>query len=576
VRQSTYAATPLRTKTKPTSRASLKGLIELTVAFTTDLYRLVITQLKTVSAPAWSPLRLPLFRALWIASVASNIGTWMHEIAAGWLITSLTASPVMAALMQTATSFPTFLLALPAGALADVVNRRRMLLFTQGWMLIAATILGVLTLFELTTPWVLLIATFFLGAGAAMNAPAWQATMPELVARKELPQAVALTGMGLNLARAAGPALGGAMVATAGPGAVFVLNAISFVSVILVLYRWRRPLQASAAPAEQVMSAIRAGIRYARHAPALRAVLVRTGLFVVFASALWALLPVLARHEMELNSMQYGILFGCLGAGAVAGAILLPILRSRVSTDSLVVGATVPFAAAVMTLSAVRHFGLLCVIMIGAGLAWITVMASLNVAMQTAVPSWVRARALALYLLVFQGGMAAGGVLWGSVTEHGGIALAFLFAGVGLIVGLAAIVHYRLNGNEQLDLTPSPHWPEPTVTIKPRPQDGPVLVTVEYRIDSSRAHDFIEALEAVRQQRLRDGAFRASLYRDPADPNRYLETFVVESWAEHLRQRERVTVSDRIAEDRALALHLGDAPPVISHYIYAHSNQASD
>ncbi len=515
-------------------------------------------------------MRQRLFRALWIASVTSNIGTWMHEASAAWLMTALTASPLMVALMQTATALPVFLLGLPAGALADVVDRRRMLLFTQGWMLVIATLLSVLTFFHLTTPVVLLILTLAIGAGAAMNAPAWQATAPELVPRAELPAAVALTGLGLNLGRALGPALGGIVVALAGAWAVFLLNAISFLSVILVIHGWRRRPQSRRVPRERVPSAIRAGIRYARHAPALSAVLIRTGLVVPFASALWALLPVLARHEMGLDSIGYGILFGCLGTGAVAGAVLLPQLRRRYSTDSLVAGATITFAAVTAALAGVRHFALLCAVMIAGGVAWITLMASFNVATQTAVPSWVRARALALYLLMFQGGMAAGSVLWGVVTEHAGIPVALLCAAGGLVVGLAAVVRYPLRGSEEVDLTPSAHWPEPTVVVKPRPEDGPVLVTVEYRIDPMHARNFTSAMGPVRQQRLRDGAFRASLYSDPANPQRYIETFVVESWAEHLRQHERLTVSDRMAEERALAFHIGNEPPVMSHYIHAH------
>ena len=526
---------------------------------------------KQARASALSPLRQRLFRSLWIASVSSNIGTWMHEAGAAWLMTALTASPLMVALMQTATSLPVFLLGLPAGALADVVDRRRMLLFTQGWILVVATLLSVLTLLELTTPLVLLILTLAIGAGAAMNAPAWQATAPELVPRADLPAAVALTGLALNLGRALGPALGGVVVALAGAWAVFLLNAFSFLSVMAVLYRWRRSPHAGRVPRERVPSAIRAGIRYARHAPALRAVLIRTGLVVPFASALWALLPVLARHEMGLDSVGYGILFGSLGAGAVAGALLLPRLRSRFSTDALVAGGTILFAVVTVALAQVRHLGLLCAVMIAGGVAWITLMASFNVATQTAVPSWVRARALALYLLMFQGGMAAGSVLWGAVTEHAGIAVALLCAAGGLVVGLAAMVRYPLRGGEDVDLTPSAHWPEPTVVVKPRPEDGPVLITVEYRIDPKHARDFTSAMGPVRQQRLRDGAFRASLYSDPANPRRYIETFVVESWAEHLRQHERLTVSDRVAEERALAFHVGDQPPVMSHYIYAHA-----
>jgi MFS family permease len=526
--------------------------------------------------PAWSPLRQPVFRALWITSIASNIGTWMHEAGAGWLMTSLTPSPLMVALMQTASTLPVLLLGLPAGALADVVDRRRILLFTQSWMLIAAAVLGTLTLLHVTTPWLLLIFTFALGAGAAMNAPAWQATAPELVSRDELPAAVALTGMGLNLARAIGPALGGAVIALAGPAAVFLLNAASFLSVMAVLYYWRPTTNISPAPTEQVSSAIRAGIRYARHAPALRAVLVRTGLFVLFASALWALLPLLVRHELGLDSVAYGILFGCLGAGAVIGAVILPKLQNRFSKDRLAGGATLLFAGVTAALVEARQFGLLCVIMLAGGVAWITLMASFNVATQTAVPSWVRARGLALYLLTFQGGMAAGGILWGAVTEQAGIAAALLSSATGLVISLAAAVRFPLSKGEELDLTPSPRWTEPVLAMEPDPEDGPVLVMVEYRINPKHAFDFTLAMQAVRQQRLRDGAFRSGLYQDPTDLGRYLETFVVESWAEHLRLHERATVSDRIAEDQARAFHIGRTPPLVSHYVYVHTPEAPE
>lgn len=570
-RESNVATRTLQNSKLPMDNTTRNRLMNLTTALPPALYGIFTNRSNVVSAPTWNPLRQPLFRALWIASVASNIGTWMHEVGAAWLMTSLTVSPLMVALMQTATSLPIVLLGLPAGALADLVDRRRMLLLTQGWMMVSAAMLGVLTLVGATTPWILLILTFSLGMGAAVNAPAWQATAPELVPHADLPAAVSLTGMGLNLARAVGPALGGAIAVGAGAWAVFILNALSFLTVIVVLYRWRRVAQETAVPAEPVLSAIRAGIRYARHAPALRAVLIRIGLAVPFASALWALLPVLTRYEMKLDCFGYGILFGCLGAGAVAGALFLPNLRSRFSTDALVAGATILFAAATAALAEVRLFGLLCVVMICGGVAWVTLMASFNVATQMAVPSWVRARALALYLLIFHAAMAAGSALWGAVTQHAGIAVALLCAAAGLVAGLAAMTRYPLNGGEDLDLTPSAHWPEPNVVVKPHPEDGPVLVTVEYRINPEHARDFTLAMQTVREQRLRDGAFRAALYSDPADPSRYVETFVAESWAEHLRQRERVTVSDRIAEDRARSLHLGDAPPVVSHYIYAHT-----
>lgn len=530
---------------------------------------------ETVGLSTWRPLNQPLFRVLWVASLSSNIGTWMHEAGATWLMTSLTPSPVMVALMQTATTLPIFFLALPAGALADGVDRRRLLMVTQTLMFIAAATLGLVAVADALTPWLLLLLTFALGAGAAMNAPAWQATVPELVPSGELPSAVALTGMGLNLARAVGPALGGIIVALVGAWAVFFLNAVSFLSVIAVLYGWRRPQPEQRMASEPVLSAIRAGIRYARHAPALGAVLIRTCLFVPFASALWALLPVLARHEMGLDSVRYGILFGCLGAGAVGGAILLPEMAGRFSKDSLAAGATVAFAAVTIALAELRHFAWLCVVLVAGGAAWITLMASFNIATQTAAPSWVKARALALYLLIFQGAMATGSAVWGAVTERAGISVALWCAAGGLLLGLAAIRRYPLRIIEELDLAPSAHWPAPILAVKPDPQDGPVLVTVEYRIDPQQSRDFTVAMQPVRQQRLRDGALRSGLYSDPADPSRYVETFVVESWAEHLRQHQRVTVNDRVAEERARAFHIGEAPPATSHYIYAHGSENS-
>ena len=277
---------------------------------------------------------------------------------------------------------------------------------------------------------------------------------------------------------------------------------------------------------------------------------------------------------MGLGSTAYGILFGCLGAGAVAGAVILPWLQKRFSMDALIAAATLTFAAVMVGLAQVRQFAFLCVVLWAGGIAWIALMASFNITTQTAVPSWVRARALALYLLMFQGSMAIGGVLWGTVAQHAGMTVALLCAAAGLVAGLAAAPRYRLKRGEEPDLKPSPHWPEPNVVMEPDPEDGPVLVTVEYRIEPKHARDFAAAMQIVRRQRLRDGAFRSGLFRDPSDPGRYIETFVVESWAEHMRQHDRVTVNDRIAEDRARIFHRGEQPPMTSHYIYAHTSEA--
>ena len=307
-----------------------------------------------MSASAWSPLRHPVFRALWVVTIISNVGTWMQNVAAAWLMTSLSQSSVMVALVQTATSLPVFFLALPAGALADVVDRRRLLLLTQSWMLLMAMMLGALTLLNLTTPWTLLLLTFSLGIGAATNAPAWQSCMPELVPREDLPGAVALGSVGFNIARAVGPALGGLVIAAAGPGGAFVLNAISFVGVLAVLYRWQHTREQNALPAERFVGAIRAGLRYARHAPELQAVLVRAGAFILCGAALWALLPLRSKNELGYGATGYGALLGCLGAGALIGAGVLPALRSRLANDAMISCTSLLFGVANLGPSSVR------------------------------------------------------------------------------------------------------------------------------------------------------------------------------------------------------------------------------
>ena len=437
---------------------------------------------QAVSATSvWALLRRPLFRALWIASLTSSIGTWMHELGATWLMTSLTLSPVMVALMQTAASLPMVLLALPAGAIADTVDRRKMLLFTQGWMLVSAAALGVLTALGATTPWLLLILTFALGVGAAMNAPAWQATTAEAVHRAELPEAIALTGLGLNLARALGPVAGGLLVMATGAWAVFLLNAASFLGVMMVLYGWRRGTQPKHLPTNDVRSTIREAIHYATQAPALRVVLVRTGVCVPFASALWALLPLVTRYKLGLNCLGYGILFGFLGIGSVIGSIFLPKLRTLFSTDTLVAAAIIMFAAATAALAEVRHFGLLCLVLTIGGMAWITLMTSFNVATQTAVPSSIRARALALYLLIFHVGMAAGSVLWGAVTQHTGVAVALFGAAGGLLVSLVAMARYPFEEIEQSDSTSSYRHRAAERTPRVSTVAGPTLARSNYR-----------------------------------------------------------------------------------------------
>ncbi len=521
------------------------------------------------SRSAWSPLRHALFRALWIAVLASNVGTWMQEAAGAWLMTTLAPEPLLVALMQTAASLPFFLLAFPAGALADVVDRRRMLLATQTWMLLAATALGLLALAGRITPEVLLGLTFAIGVGSAMNAPAWQAMIPELVPRPELPAAIALGSVALNVARAVGPALGGLIVAATGPATVFFLNAASFLGVIAVLARWERPVLERTLPPEDMFGAMRAGARYVRHSLPLRSVLARSTVFIVFASAVWALLPLVARQSLGLGAIGYGVMLGCLGTGAVLGALLLPALRQRRSVDSVAAMATVTFAVASATLAEVHDPRAAGLVLIAAGVAWMSIMSSINTAAQTSVSAWVRARALAVSLLVIQGGMATGAILWGTVATHFGLSTALLIAAGGLVVGLLVADRFQLAAVEGLDLTPAPGLPAPEVSDDILLDGGPVLVTVEYRVDPARADEFVAAMRHLGRVRRRDGAQLWGIFRDAADPARFVETFTVESWLEHLRQHERMTMSDRDVQGLARAFHVGDEPPIVTHLIAA-------
>jgi MFS family permease len=517
--------------------------------------------------PALAPLARPVFRALWTAALVSNVGYWMQTVGAVWQIGTLSGSAILVALVQTAVSLPIVLLALPAGAAADVFDRRRLLLVSQSWMLVSAAALCLLTVAGQATPAVVLALTFLLGLGNAANAPAWQATIPELVDGPELSSAVALNSVGFNIGRAVGPAIGGLLVAAAGPAAVFGLNAVSYLGVLAVLWRWRHRPQDNLGAGEQVLEAIGSGIRYIRFSPLLQAVLVRTALFVLPASALWALLPVVARGRLDLDATGFGLLLGGLGIGSILGAVILPRLRREVPIDRRVVAGSLLFAAATAALAVLESPVLVWLAMLAAGVAWLAILTSFNVATQTAVPRWVRARALAVYLLVFQGGLAGGSALWGVVAGRVGERTALLAAAASFGFGLLGALRWRLQGIAGLDLSPSVR-PEPVTVIDLEPDDGPVLVLIRYRVDPARAEEFAAAMREMGRVRRRDGAYRWGLFEDVANPGCFVETFVVRSWAEHLRQHERFTAEDLQVRDLVRTFHIGDDPPRVSHYIH--------
>jgi MFS family permease len=524
----------------------------------------------------FEPLSVPLFRDLWLASIVSNLGGWMQDTAGTWLMTVLTPSPLLIALMQTAASLPVVILGLLAGATADIFDRRRLLIFWQAWMLTAVAILSVLTFFDIISPWILLILTFLLNIGTAMNSPAWQAIVPEVIPRAQLPDAISLNSAGFNLARALGPAMGGLAIAlfahaTTGAASVFLLNSLSFVGVILVLYRWQRnPLFKSALPAERIRGSVRAGIRYLRYAPMLQAAFMRTLMFTLFVSAVWALLAVVARNDLHQGAMGYGILNGSMGFGAVIGATNLPRVRRVLSADAIIASSTGVFVATLAVLALVKVPLIIIPMLIAGGFAWTSAMSTLNLAVQVSVPAWVQARALGAYQMIFAGGMALGGVIWGYIAEHVSTSKSLMCAAAGLAVTLPLSLRFHVLRGVQPDFSPHLYsLPAPKLASEREDSDGPVRVSIDYHIDPKDYAAFTKAIHQLRDVRLRDGAIRWGVYQDASDPGHLNETFLTESWLEYLRQRERFTASDLATRDRVWSFHRGNEPPRISHMFYA-------
>ena len=515
----------------------------------------------------WTPLRTALFRNLWLATIVSNIGTWMQDVGAGWLMTSLTTSPSMVALVEAADSLPLMLLALPAGAIADIVDRRRLLIVVQTYLMVVAAALGVLTLLDMVTPWVLIGFILILAIGNAMVLPAWAAIVPELVPTEQMPAAVALNSIAINTARAIGPAIAGLLVAAVGVWLVFLLNAVSYIGILFVLLRWRREHHKSTLPAERFLTAIRVGGRFVMHTRPLQMVLIRGLAFFVFASATWSLFPLIVRRELNRGPEIYGLLLTCIGLGAIAGAMVLPRVRAKVSRDVLIAGASALFALAALALAYLQNIGLLVVVMLATGVAWISILSALQVSAQLTLPPWVRARGLAAFVVVYMGGMTIGAVVWGQVATRWGIPVALTAAAIGALLAIPLTWRFKLGLHEVLDFSPSLDWPAPVLAEVPEADSGPVMVTIEYRVQPEKRAEFVAAMNAVREMRRRNGAYFWELFHDSADPARYSECFMDESWLEHLRQHERVSVADREIQQRAKQFLVEGTSTRSSHWL---------
>ena len=517
----------------------------------------------------FGPFRHQAFAVVWTATVVSNIGSWMQSAAGSWLMTGLDPDPLSVSLVQVAASLPLFLFGLPAGALADVVDRRRLLVAMEVVGTALCAIFAATVWLGHATAFTLILFTFLIGTANAMIAPAWQSVVPQLVPRGELPQAVALNSVGINISRAVGPALAGVIIAWMGLAAPFWLNAVSGLGVIAALVWWRPHAGvARDLPAEALGSAIRAGLRYARFNPPLRATLYRAIGFFVFASAYWALLPLVARDQIKGSATLYGILLGAIGIGAVGGAFVIPRIKARLGPDNLVVAGSIGTAIAMLLYAIARQPVVALLASLIAGISWIGVLATLNVSAQVALPEWVRGRGLALYVTIMFGAMTLGSVLWGEAASLWGLSAAQFAAAIAALLAIPLMRRWRLQTGADLDLTPSMHWPVPVLPDGVGHDQGPVLVTVEYRIDNASRDRFLAAINRLAGERRRDGAYQWGIFEDTQKPGRYLETFVVDSWLEHLRQHERVTQADRALQDRIEALQTVGTP-VVTHLLAA-------
>jgi predicted MFS family arabinose efflux permease len=498
---------------------------------------------------------------IWIATVVSNIGGWMYSVASAWLMTSLDPDPFIVSMVQVANSLPMFLFAIPAGALTDIVNQRRFLIFGETSILVTSTVFAVLVWMHLITPVSLLLLSFIVTVGSAITAPAWQAVVPQLVPRSELSPAVAANSVGINVSRAIGPALGGALVGAFGIAAPFWLNAFSNAGVIAALVWWRAPKKSAARlPPESLGSAMRAGIRYARYNPHLSATLIRTTGFFVFASAYWALLPLVARSRIAGGAELYGILLGAIGASAVGGAFLLRRLKAKLGADRLVRAATIATAAATVLFAFAREPWTAVAASLIAGASWIAAVSSLNVSAQVALPDWVRGRGLAMYVTVMFGALTIGSAIWGGLASITGVPAALLLAAAGGMVVIPLTWRWKLQTGTDVDFSPSMQWPEPVTVHAIEPERGPVLVTIEYHIDPKNREPFLHAIGRYARERLRDGAYDWGIYEDTAKEGRFLETFLSDSWLDHMRQHQRVTKADDALEQAVRRFHIGEAP----------------
>jgi MFS family permease len=513
------------------------------------------------------PLRQPIFRAVWFASLASNFGGLVQMVGASWMMTAIADSPDMVALVQASTTLPVMLFSLAAGAISDNYDRRRIMLTAQGFMLCVSILLALSAWLDVMTPWLLLGFTFLIGCGTALNNPAWQSSVGDMVPRKDVPAAVTLNSVAFNIARSVGPAIGGAIVAAAGAVAAFVINAFSYIALITVLARWKPPRVERVLPRETLLIAMGAGVRYVAMSPNIRSVILRSFAFGFGGIVALALLPLIARDLVQGGPVVFGVLLGAFGAGAVIGAFMSARLRRMLTTEALVRATFAAYATAAAIIGVSTTMWLTMPALAVAGACWVLTLSTFNATVQLSAPRWVVGRALAIYQMAAFGGMAAGSWAWGQATLHFGPEQALLLSAFALLAGAALGLRYQLPPLEALNLDPLSRWREPKVAVDIEPRSGPVIVTIEWLIREEDVVEFLKAMAERRRIRRRDGARHWTLLRDLTDPELWVERYDTPTWVEYVRQAQRVTLADADIGERVRALHKGPNPPVVHRMI---------
>ncbi|MCR9255297.1 MAG: MFS transporter [Alphaproteobacteria bacterium] len=519
---------------------------------------------------AWAPFGEAPFAVLWIATVISSIGTWMHDVGAGWLMTTLDPSPMLVASIQAATTLPIFLFVMVAGAVADLVDRRKLLIWVNVAMAAVATVLALMVHWEAMTPLRLLFFTFLMGSCAAFLAPAWQAIVPSLTPRSMLPSAIALNSMGINISRAIGPAIAGFLIVGVSLAAPFAVNALTFIGIIAALIWWKpKARPQSKLPPEHLAPAIAAGVRYVAYNKPFQATVVRAFAFFLFASAYWAMLPLIAKDVLASGPETYGVLLTSVGAGAVGGALLLPQIKKWLGANKAVAVASALTAAVLFVLATTTTVAVAAGAAAVGGLAWIAVLSSLNYSVQVSLPDWGRARGLSMFLMLFSGAMAGGSLLWGQVASSFDIQTALVVAGIGALAGIAVSWPAKLNQGEALDLSSASHWPDPVVAGPVEGDRGPVMIQIHYRVAEQDQPAFLSEIEKLADARRRNGGYGWTVLRDADDPESLVETWLEASWISHLRHHERVSQTEKAVQDRVNAFHQGEEGPVVTHRVSA-------